>query len=193
MSDPLDTLNADRAAARQLADPLADLCSFATIDAQGCPQVRTLVLRDLDQGLGVFLNNTSPKWFELQRQTKAQVLLYLPTLKIQYRIDSAPEPIPKQLVDESWLLRPMVPKVMDWLYLDHYPQSTALESADQISRAFEQTIARLTDSPSASPSAQGVYLKPYRIERLQLLDDKLHQRVRFTLAEGQWQMCHLVP
>ncbi len=64
---PLQRLREDRARARALQDPYADLCALATVDVRSHPQVRTLVLRDLDNGLAVFVNATSPKWRTMNR------------------------------------------------------------------------------------------------------------------------------
>ena len=174
--DPLALLLEERSLARAQGDPMADLCSFATVDATGAPQVRTLVVRDLEQGLAVFVNQTSPKWQQLEYRARAQVLLYLTTLKVQYRLDVRTAPIPKHIVDQSWHLRPDVPKVMDWLYLQHFPQSTSLE-----------------DPPTAAPSARGLYLKPDRVERLELVENAIHHRTGYTLAQGIWSSTPLVP
>ena len=45
IDDPTLALGADRARARELGDDNAELCWLATVDEDGWPQVRTLVLR----------------------------------------------------------------------------------------------------------------------------------------------------
>jgi len=150
-------------------------------------------VRDLEQELAVFINDTSPKWQQLKRQAKAQMLMYFPSLKVQYRLDVTPSPIPKKLVDHSWQMRPEIPKVMDWVYRDHFPQSTAIESNEVLAQAFSQTRDDMQNSPSPAPTAQGLYLRPQRIERLQLIDADLHQRTLYSRVGNCWQSRPLVP
>ena len=59
--NPLRRLREDRIRARGLNDPYAELCALATVDSGRNPQVRTLVLRDLDDRLAVFVNASSPR------------------------------------------------------------------------------------------------------------------------------------
>ena len=70
--NPLVTFKADRDRAREAGDPMANLCTVANLDGEGVVQQRTLVLRDVGEDLGIFVNATSPKWPHLQ--TRCSVL-----------------------------------------------------------------------------------------------------------------------
>ena len=111
--NPLQRLHEDRARARALADPYADLCALATVDSRNHPQVRTLVLRDLENKLAVFVNATSPKWPGMGR---VAALVFLASLSVQYRLNCATEPVSAELMGDNWQLRPEMPKKLDWLY-----------------------------------------------------------------------------
>ena len=120
-------LRADRERATALGDPMASLCVLATV-GDGEPEARTLVLRDLRsaQGepiLGVFMNRTSPKCAQLGQSACVAAVVYLPSLSVQYRLRCTLKELPADLVRSSWLLRPPIPKRMDWLY-EERPQST---------------------------------------------------------------------
>ena len=189
--DPWQQLHSDRAAATQAADPCANLCYLATVDATGAPQVRTLVLRQLeDGGLGLFVNNTSPKWSQLN--AGVSVLVYLPSLSLQYRIQASLEPIPKATVDASWQLRPPTPKRLDWFYHSHQAQSTAI--ADQAT-LLNELDGKIPEVPEQAPeSAQGLKLVPQQIERLDLnAQGGPHHRQLFKFNNNHWQVLTLIP
>ena len=63
--DPVAEIIAARTEARQRHDPHVDVCFLATVATQG-GQMRAVSLRDIDdQGFGLLLNATSPKWQQL--------------------------------------------------------------------------------------------------------------------------------
>ena len=186
--NPLHRLREDRACARELNDPYAELCALATVDSHRNPQVRTLVLRDLDGRLAVFVNASSPKWPSMDR---VAAVLFLASLNIQYRLGCRTEPVPGETVQASWQLRPETPKRLDWLY-EMRPQSSVLASREQL--LAELAAAPVPDPPVAPDSARGLYLVLEEIERLDLSHDGgIHDRRRWTLAKGEWREQVLVP
>ena len=186
--NPLRRLREDRARARTLNDPYAELCALATVDARRNPQVRTLVLRDLDDRLAVFVNSTSPKWPSLDR---VAAVIFLASLDIQYRLECRTESVPAQIVKASWQLRPEIPKRLDWLY-EERRQSSLLESREQL--LAELAAAPVPDPLVAPDSARGLYLVPHRVERLDVSHDSgVHDRRLWSLTDGAWQERVLVP
>jgi pyridoxamine 5'-phosphate oxidase len=189
--DPLALLAADRRLAREQQDPCANLCTLANVDETGLPQARTLVLRDLEARLAVFVNATSPKYPSLETGP-VSVVVWLPTVNVQYRLACTTEPVPAATVAESWLLRPEPPKRMDWLYARVQAQSTPVESRE----ALLAMLARLDPpEPLTAPEvAMGFFLLPSRIERLDLGQaDGIHDRRRYTLGNPGWYEAVLVP
>ena len=63
--DPIEQFYADRAEAQAAQDPMAAVCCVASYDGAQVQQ-RTLVLRDVEGELAIFINATSPKWATLQ-------------------------------------------------------------------------------------------------------------------------------
>jgi len=190
-TDPVGLLREERARARELRDPCANLCTLASIDTDGFPQARTLVLRDLDTLLGVFINRTSPKWSQLI-DAPVSLVVWLPTLQVQYRLQCTTEEIPQELVHDSWHLRPDAPKRMDWFYTLIAPQSSPLSSRSKLL----DSLARLELAEPLTPpaSAHGLYLHPEQIERLHLgQDNGIHDRQHYSLQAGVWSAVTLVP
>ncbi len=164
--DLLQELRNARSAAREAQDPCASLCTLCTVDADGEPQARTLVLRDVEGKLAVFINSTSPKWSQLNNSQSVSVLVWLPSQQLQFRLQAKIASVPKTLVDASWQLRPDTPKRLDWYYEERQPQSSRLIDDESFA---ERLRAFAPDLPESAPeSAQGLYLEPLRIERLEL-------------------------
>jgi len=193
MDDPLALLADDRKKAREANDPWANLCAFATVNANGEPQVRMLVLREVEARLALFINGTSPKHAELQSGTRHAVLIFLASQGVQYRLSVALEPLPSEIVGRAWLDRPRIPKVMDWLYEHDQPQSSAIPSREHLIRSFAELDAQLPANVEAPPNALGYYIAVERLERLELANDRVHSRRRFERNGAQWSTTELIP
>lgn len=190
--DPLRLLAEDRAKAREVGDPCADLCTLATVDSAGQPQARTVVLRELDGRLALFLNETSPKWQQIEQTPTVAVLVLLTSLQRQYRLQCTTRPVDKRLVHESWQLRPDTPKRLDWFYTRVQPQSSALEDRSALLAGLE--ALRLREPLTAPRTAAGLYLEPNWIERLDLaVDDGVHDRRGYRREPTGWREVTLVP
>ena len=180
--NPITWFHEDRKRARAERDPCAELCALATVNADGEPEIRTLVLRDLEDTanptegtrLAVFINDSSPKW---PAMAQVSALAYFPVLKVQYRLACATAPVPEALVHGRWQDRPEAPKAMDWYYAKR-PQSSPVASRSQLIE--EVGNLNLPEPLVAPPSARGLYLLPFAIERLDLNQpDGIHDRRRW--------------
>ena len=191
MTNPLEQLHADRSLARERKDPCAGICTLASVDGDGLPQARTLVLRDLEKRLAIFINATSPK-FEFVWQRPVSILVWLPTLNVQYRLACDTEPVADEIVAASWLLRPPPPQRMDWLYTHSHPQSTPVASRQNLLETLEGL--ELPDPLSAPATARGLYLNPTLVERLDLgQENGVHDRREYRRHDSGWQEQVLVP
>lgn len=189
--DPLARLQADRNRARSAGDPMAALCVLATVDANGWPQARTLVLRDVGERLALFMNATSPKFRQLADRP-ASICLYLPSIQVQYRAHVQLEPVDTAVIASSWHLRPRMPKVLDWFYTHRQRQSSEVPARSHL----QDTLAEfpLPEPLTAPETACGFYLEPHDIERLDLAQpDGLHDRVRWVRTNDRWTQSTLLP
>lgn len=181
---------ADRDSARSAQDPMANVCTLANIDEHGSVQLRTLVLRDVEDQLAIFINATSPKWPHLQ--SAISLLCYWPSISIQYRIVAAVSTVPKAIVQDSWQLRPPVPKQMDWLYETWLSQSSEITDREAL---LEKLTAQVLPEPLTAPdNARGLLLSPQTIERLDLgQQNGVHDRSLATLTAAGWTSTNLIP
>ena len=197
--NPLGRLDEDRRQAREKQDPWAELCVVSTITARGEPSARVLVVRELDPDantpespvLGIFVNASSPKVDEFSNSSTVAVLIYLPSVMVQYRLRCTLDPIEPAVVREAWQMRPEIPKRMDWVY-ETNPQSSEIASRAALldavaSQSREQSLL-------APESAVGYVFQPFEVERLDLSGgDAPHDRRRYTAREVDWVEAVLVP
>ena len=190
MMSPIEQFQADRTRAREAGDPMAAVCVLATIDEHGHPEARTLVLRQVEEDLALFMHASSPKWQQLPQG--GSINTYWPSIEIQYRMRFTPQPIDPAVVAASWQYRPDTPKRMDWFYDLRQPQSTTIGSRAELEQGLNNLS--LPDPITAPTSACGLLIKPTMLERLDLNElSGLHDRRRYTLTGAEWLEEVLVP
>ena len=198
-TNPLLQLANDRAQARAQGDAMANLACLATA-ADGRAAARMLVLRDLGAELALFYSDTSPKAAQLGTGAMPELLVYLPSLNVQYRLGVQLRAIPTDLLTMHWQRRPDAAKRIDWFYNTARAQSLPIESRAVLQHALAQNselpATSLTQPP---PAAGGYFLDVSTIERLHIQDtDPPHDRRRYTrVAQAgrpdEWQEQVLVP
>ena len=189
MNDPIELFGLDRSRARELGDPLVDRCFVSSVDADGNPQARTLVLRDIDGEHALFCNATSRKVEEFRNSKSIAVLVFWPSIQIQYRLSVHVSSLNHEIVRSHWQLKPPITKRLDWFYENH-PQSSEIASRDCLLRA----ISDMDDVTDAPPSTMGLRFQPVLVERLALdTDEGIHDRRRYALVDGNWIVKTLVP
>ena len=188
--DPLVLLASDRSVARDRQDPLVDRCVLGTLTREGRAALRTLVLRDIDERLAIFYSRSSAKHLELMNHDcQASLLVWLPSIEVQYRLEAQFEEMPKVEIDDRWQLKPNAAKRLDAIY-ERSPQSTLIEDVERFETLFAATVP-----PVRAPhNATGCYIKPMRVERLALRKDPhMHDRRAYTRNGEFWTMRRLVP
>ena len=196
MKPIIEQLQAEQAAANKQQDPNANVCFFATVDEDGFPKVRTLVLREISEtSLTLFINASSPKWHQLQQQPRCQAVLWYPSLQIQYRLTGVAQALDHQEIKDNWHKRPIRAKILDYFYDRIATQSSPVASRAALLEQF-QALSQTIDHNSLKPSdaAIGLSVQLDQIERLDLSQNDLpHLRTLFERSENGWQAHCLVP
>ncbi|MEX2488959.1 MAG: pyridoxamine 5'-phosphate oxidase family protein [Pseudomonadales bacterium] len=196
MVNPVDRIRADRADARKLDDPNADICHLALADRNGKASVRTLVLRSInDNRFGVFINKTSPKWAILSNDCDYELLVWYPSMQRQYRISGSVEFLDDDIVKTNWHRRPLGSKYLDYVYGQLGPQSSFIESRATLLEAVKQIKETWRGKDMEPPdTVAGVELVAECIEVLDLnREERIHDRQLYTLVKGTWTSRVLVP
>ena len=197
--DPIVALRSDREAAHQAGDANALLCWLATVGGDGTPAVRTLVLREVDGALALFVNATSPKWREMRHHARVQIVCWLPSLQRQWRIDAETRVLPHEVVARHWHRRPRVSQVLDHYYSTHRAQSTPLGDDDADARLEADMNAldgALPEHPDVPTQSLAIALDVNAVDCTQLHPaPRLHQRQRWSRdrADAPWSKTRITP
>lgn len=172
------------------ADPNA--MAVATVDADGMPNVRMVLLKGFDErGLVFYTNLDSAKGRELEANPKAALLFHWKSRTRQVRLRGPVEPVLDAEADEYFASRSKLSQIGAWAS----KQSAPLESR----LAFEKAIALYTakyavGSVPRPPRWSGLRIKPVSIEFWEDRPFRLHDRVTFTRqADGTWSKTRLYP
>jgi len=191
--EPLRLFAAWFAAARRVEPVNPDAMALATVDPDGLPNARMVLLKGFDERGFVFYTNTdSVKGRELAGAPKAALTFYWKSLQRQVRARGAVEPVAEAEADAYFATRSRMAQIGAWAS----KQSAALESR----MAFEKAVARYTAKfavgvVSRPPNWSGYRVVPLEIEFWQERPFRLHDRVSFTrTAPGApWIKTRLYP
>jgi pyridoxamine 5'-phosphate oxidase len=172
------------------ADPNA--MAVATVDADGMPNVRMVLLKGFDErGLVFYTNLDSAKGRELETHPKAALLFHWKSRTRQVRLRGPVEPVSDAEADEYFASRSKLSQIGAWAS----KQSAPLESR----LAFEKAIALYTakyavGSVPRPPRWSGLRIKPVSIEFWEDRPFRLQDRVTFMReADGTWSKTRLYP
>ena len=123
----IEQIREDRARALEADDPTGQVCYLATVEADGSPSVRTLVLREvLERSVRLFINASSPKWRALSANSACQILLWYPSIQIQYRLSGAAAIASRADIENNWHRRPLRAKLLDYFYATRAAQRSGM-------------------------------------------------------------------
>ncbi len=190
--DPLDLFGAwmKEAAAKEPRDP--DAAALATVDAEGLPDVRIVLLKKHDErGFVFFTNADSAKGRELAGNLKAAIVLYWKSLNRQIRVRGAIERISEAESDAYFASRPRGAQIGAWAS----QQSRPLESRAALEAAVALYEKQYTEKVPRPSYWAGFRLIPSSIEFWADRPFRLHDRLVYSRSEpGKlWTRARLYP
>jgi pyridoxamine 5'-phosphate oxidase len=191
--EPLRLFAAWFAEARRAEPVNPEAMTLATVDADGRPNARMVLLKGFDERGFVFYSNAeSTKGHELAAAPQAALTFYWKTLQRQVRLRGHVEAVSDAEADAYFATRSRMAQIGAWAS----QQSTVLESR----LAFEKAIARCTakfaiGTVPRPPHWVGYRVVPSEIEFWQERQFRLHDRITFTRAStnAQWTKTRLYP
>ena len=190
-NDPWATLESwvQQAVAAGIQDPTA--FHLTTLDCDGFPHGRVVLLRDTRQSELVFYTNyRSEKGQDLLANPKAGATFFWPHADRQIRIRGTVSKVTESESDAYFNSRPEASRLGAWAS----NQSQVVTSRELLDAQFQQAKAKFSDGAVPRPPHWGGFaLRPAVIEFWQGRPSRLHDRVKCVRTESGWDLVRLQP
>lgn len=170
-------------------DPTA--MALATADTIGRPSVRIVLLKDARQeGLVFFTHFNSRKGKELDSNPYAAVTFFWPGLDRQVRIEGKVRQCDKIESDDFFNDRPLESRISSIIS----QQSNVVPDRGFLEKKFKDLMSKTDEKSIHRPTNWGGYiLIPDSYEFWQGRENRLNDRIRYSLIEGKWVIDRLAP
>lgn len=171
----------------------ANAMLLSTVDANGQPHARVMLLKGLDErGFVFFSNYESAKGVDLAANPKAALTFFWPVLERQIRIEGRIEQVTAAESDAYYSIRPLGSRLGAW----SSPQSRPIDGRGELDERLYDVQQRFAgeSNPPRPPHWGGYRLLPSRVEFWQGRPDRLHDRLDYRLqADASWSRARLAP
>lgn len=166
--------------------------ALATVDTDGMPDVRMVLLKGFDeQGFVFYTNFESAKGREILATMKAAMCFHWKSLRRQVRVRGPVEIVSDEEADAYFATRARGSRIGAWAS----KQSRPLESRFALEKAVAEYTARYAIGEIPRPAHwSGFRIVPQSIEFWHDRPFRLHDRVVFSrTADGGWEKDRLYP
>lgn len=189
--DPF-ALFVDWLAAAKASEPNdANAMTLATVDAEGMPDARIVLLKDVDaRGFTFFSNQESAKGEQLWAQPSAALVFHWKSLRRQVRVRGLIERVSEAEADAYFASRARESRIGAWAS----DQSRPLDSREMLEAEVAAETARFDGQDVPRPDRwTGWRVIPQQIEFWRDRPFRLHDRLQFDREGDAWRRTRLWP
>jgi len=164
--------------------------ALATVDGDGLPDVRMVLLKGHDaRGFVFYTNFDSTKGRQLIAHPRAALVVHWKSLRRQVRVRGSVTEVTPAEADAYFASRSRGSQVGAWASI----QSRPLESRAALEKAAAEYSAKFPGAVPRPPHWSGFRLAPVEIEFWQDGAARLHDRVVFRRIGDKWEKTRLNP
>ena len=172
--------------------PEADAMTLATSTQDGRPSSRIVLLKGTtENGFIFFTNYQSRKGLEIAQNPYGAINIFWKEIKRQVRVEGKIERIDPEYSDNYFSSRPRGSQIGTWAS----PQSNKIANREILDQRAKDLEIKFKGREIPRPTQWGGYsLIPELIEFWQYRQNRLHDRIQYTLSkDGKWLMERLAP
>jgi pyridoxamine 5'-phosphate oxidase len=175
-------------ALEQISEPNAFVLS--TVNTEGKPSSRVLLLRDLDdKGFNFFTNYNSQKSQDIESNPYVCMNFFWYQSERQVRVSGRIEKLSSEASEDYFNSRPYESKIGAW----SSPQSSVIESREVLNKNVKDFSSQYTEDVPRPPHWGGYCIVPDKIEFWQGRSSRLHDRFVYSLEGEEWKIVRLAP
>lgn len=165
--------------------------TVSTTDADGLPDARVVLARDVSHAGFVFYTNyTSAKSEQLLNDPRAAAVFAWLDLHRQVRVRGTVSRVSAEVSDAYFASRPRESQIGAWAS----PQSSHIADRAELESLVANTAQRFGDGDIPRPPHWGGWIiEPGSIEFWQGRPSRLHDRFLYERANGGWRISRLAP
>lgn len=176
----------------EVAEPkLPDAMALTSVNADGAPSTRMVLLKGIDErGFVFYTNLESPKAREIGGNPKVALCFHWKSLDRQVRVAGKVQPVGAEEADAYFASRDRMSQIGAWAS----QQSRPLPGRFELEKRVAEFTMKFGVGPVPRPSFwSGYRVVPERIEFWSQAAFRLHDRLLYCWDGSGWQMERLYP
>jgi pyridoxamine 5'-phosphate oxidase len=172
--------------------PEPNAMTLATVNENGFPSARIVLLKGIEDDAFVFYTNYhSNKGKHISHNNHVALVFCWLELQRQVRIEGVARKMDESISDAYFLSRPIGSQIGAYAS----EQSKQLSGREELENAYKHFEALFAKQPIVRPVNWGGYnVVPHKIEFWQGRENRLHDRILYVHKELKgWEICRLAP